>query len=127
MDVLSGAPKAQSTLRRGLALGVLSRDIHFVGPVVWCLAMSINKCLYCGNSLGLRRFTGSSFCSDAHAQADADQMSAMMLRRLRVSAGHYRAAQHAQQKLEQQALAKRESERQEQVQLLLQKALAKIA
>jgi hypothetical protein len=89
--------------------------------------MSINKCLYCGNPLGLRRFTSSSFCSDAHAQADAQQMSAMMLRRLRVSTGRYRAAQIALQRREELELAKRESARQEQVQLLLQKALAKIA
>jgi hypothetical protein len=54
--------------------------------------MSNNNCLYCGNTLGLRRFTGSKFCSEAHANADADRMTSMMLDRLRISSSRFREA-----------------------------------
>jgi hypothetical protein len=47
--------------------------------------LSSNDCLYCGKPLGIRRFTGAKFCSEAHAQADREEMQRLMIARLRDS------------------------------------------
>ena len=46
---------------------------------------SSNDCLYCGKPLGMRRFTGAKFCSEAHAQADREEMQKLMIDRIRDS------------------------------------------
>jgi hypothetical protein len=79
--------------------------------------MCLHNCLYCGSPLGLRRFTGAVYCSEAHAQADAEQMNKMMVRRLRVSTGRYRTALQAKEERDREE----ELARQEQLKLELAK------
>ena len=54
-------------------------------------ARSSSDCLYCGKPLGLRRFSGAKYCSDAHAQADKQELQRLMVARLRDSRAAFRA------------------------------------
>ena len=51
---------------------------------------SSSDCLYCGKPLGIRRFSGTKYCSDAHAQADKQELQRLMIARLRDSRAVFR-------------------------------------
>ena len=51
---------------------------------------SLSDCLYCGKPLGIRRFTGTKFCSEEHARADRQELQRLMVERLRDSQTRFR-------------------------------------
>jgi hypothetical protein len=52
---------------------------------------SSTDCLYCGKPVGIRRFSGAKYCSEAHSQADRQELQRLMVVRLRDFRASFRA------------------------------------